>query len=398
MNTQGQTISLNMIVKNEAPVIQRCLASVRPIIDQWVIVDTGSTDGTQALVREAMADLPGALIERPWVDFAHNRNEALAAARGRCDYILLIDADDTLAFDEGFALPALRCDAYHVAMHHGPIAYHRKQLVRSALPWRYTGVVHEYIHCDEARTEAVLSGLHMMMNHDGARARDPLTYRREALVLERALLEEPDNARYVFYLAQTYRDAGDLELALRHYRRRAAMGGWADEAWCARYQAALLEERLGRPWPEVLAEMLAAFQFHPDRAEPLYQIGLHYQGLREYHAAHLFLARAMGIPFPSGNCLFVERSVYDYLLPMEYAVACYYVGDHAAAVATNDRLLASGALPDHLIDQVTRNRQFSIDALSPAVGRTGDRGSDLTLAAMDPIGCGTKRTTGATLT
>jgi glycosyltransferase involved in cell wall biosynthesis len=74
-----------------------------------VIVDTGSTDGTQELIREALADLPGALIERPWVDFAHNRNEALAAARGRCDYILLIDADDTVAFDGG-----LRAAGAHV--------------------------------------------------------------------------------------------------------------------------------------------------------------------------------------------------------------------------------------------------------------------------------------------
>jgi glycosyltransferase involved in cell wall biosynthesis len=80
MNAQGLTICLNMIVKNEAPVIGRCLASVRPLIDQWVIVDTGSTDGTQALIREALADLPGVLIERPWVDFAHNRNEARTEA------------------------------------------------------------------------------------------------------------------------------------------------------------------------------------------------------------------------------------------------------------------------------------------------------------------------------
>jgi hypothetical protein len=365
MNAHGKTICLNMIVKNEAPVIRRCLASVRPIIDQWVIVDTGSTDGTQALVREALAELPGELLERPWVDFAHNRNEALAAARGRCDYILLIDADDNLVFDPDFALPELTADSYDLTLHHGGLLYHRKQLVRDALPWRYTGVAHEYIDCDAARTAAVLPGLCLSVNHDGARARDPLTYKREALVLERALLDEPANSRYVFYLAQTYRDAGDLELALRHYRRRAAMGGWADEAWCALYQAALILERLERPWPEVLAAHLAAFQFLPDRAEPLYRIGLHYQGTREYHVAHLVLARAMEIAFPEGNRLFVEKSVYDYLLPMEYAVACYYVGDHAAALATNDRLLASGQLPDHLVEQVIRNRQFSASSLSP---------------------------------
>jgi glycosyltransferase involved in cell wall biosynthesis len=79
------TICLNMIVKDEAPVIRRCLATVRPFIDFWVIVDTGSRDGTQAIISEFLQDLPGELIERPWVDFAHNRSEALAAARDKAD-------------------------------------------------------------------------------------------------------------------------------------------------------------------------------------------------------------------------------------------------------------------------------------------------------------------------
>ena len=74
-------ICLNMIVKDEAPVIERCLRSVKPWIDHWVIVDTGSSDGTQAMIRKFMADLPGVLHERPWRDFAHNRNQAMALAR-----------------------------------------------------------------------------------------------------------------------------------------------------------------------------------------------------------------------------------------------------------------------------------------------------------------------------
>src|SRR5574340_542399 len=95
-----KTICLNMIVKNESKVIERCLASVKPIIDTWVIVDTGSTDGTQAIVREFLKDIPGELHERPWVNFGHNRNEALELARGKADYLLLIDADDKLAYEE----------------------------------------------------------------------------------------------------------------------------------------------------------------------------------------------------------------------------------------------------------------------------------------------------------
>src|SRR5690348_5608822 len=68
-------ICLSMIVKNEAPVIERCLRSVKPYVHAWAVSDTGSTDGTQDIIRKFMADLPGELIERPWVDFSANRND-----------------------------------------------------------------------------------------------------------------------------------------------------------------------------------------------------------------------------------------------------------------------------------------------------------------------------------
>src|SRR3990167_6567765 len=73
-------VCLNMIVKNEAHVIERCLESVLPLIDSWVILDTGSTDGTQDVIRNFFAQrgIPGELFESPWVNFAHNRNQGLS--------------------------------------------------------------------------------------------------------------------------------------------------------------------------------------------------------------------------------------------------------------------------------------------------------------------------------
>jgi glycosyltransferase involved in cell wall biosynthesis len=363
MNAQGQTVCLNMIVKNEAPVIRRCLDSVRPLIDHWVIVDTGSTDGTQEIIRDHMKDVPGELFERPWRNFAHNRTEALDLARGRSDYIFVIDADEQAEVPPGWQMPALTADSYLCTVHYGATAYARKQLVRSALPWRYESVVHEYITCDVPATEATLPGYHTLVSHDGARSRDPNTYRRDAIVLEQALLEEPENHRYMFYLAQSYRDAGDDELAIRYYRKRIEMGGWTEEVWVAKYQIARAQERMGAPWPEAMESYLAAWQYQPVRAEPLYNIGMHYQVRAQHQTSHIFLSRAMQVPSPGIERLFVERAVYDYLLPLEYAVALFYLGHHDEAIEINERLLASDLLPDHLRDLVERNRGFSRDAL-----------------------------------
>lgn len=354
-----------MIVKNEAPVIQRCVDSLRPIIDYWVIVDTGSTDGTQEIVRRQLKDIPGELHEKTWRDFAHNRSEALELARGRADYVFVIDADEVLEIEPGFAMPRLELDSYNLLVRYGGCSYQRKQLVHNTLPWRYEGVVHEYITCPSAVTEAFLPGLTTVPHHDGARAHDAGTYRRDAQILEKALLDDPGNSRYVFYLAQSYRDAGDLEPALRHYKRRIEMGGWPEEIWYSMYQVAQIRERLQHPWAEVMESYLAAFQYHPDRAGPLYRIAMHYQASREYNISHLYLSRAIRVPRPAPNRLFVEQTIYDFHLLLEYAVACYYVGQHTEAINVNNALLRSSLLPPHMMDQVICNRRFSVDAVHP---------------------------------
>jgi glycosyltransferase involved in cell wall biosynthesis len=382
MNKFGQTICLNMIVKNEAQVIRRCLDSVRAIVDYWVIVDTGSTDNTQEIIREHLKDTPGELHERPWQDFAHNRSEALVLARDHGDYVLVIDADEILVCDPRFEVPQLSCDSYNIQVRYGGCAYQRRQLVSNALPWRYEGVVHEYITCEQARSEEMLNGVYTVPFHDGARARSANTYRHDALTLEKALLDEPNNARYVFYLAQSYRDAGDHELALRHYKRRIEMGGWRDEVWYSLYQVAQIRERMADPWAEVLESYLSAWQYQPDRAGPLYRIAMHYQAKREYQLSYLFFSHAMQLTCPGPNRLFVEQTIYDYQLPLEYAVSCYYVGQHEAAIETNNRLLRSGLLPPQAIDQVVRNRRFSLDAIFP---KTGTASSSVRLRVLVPF-------------
>ena len=81
------TIALVMIVKNEAKCLERCIESVRPIVDEFVIVDTGSTDGTQDIIKKY-----GKLYEIPFVNYVETKNHALSLAKS--DYILFMDADE----------------------------------------------------------------------------------------------------------------------------------------------------------------------------------------------------------------------------------------------------------------------------------------------------------------
>lgn len=357
-----QRICLNMIVKNEAHVIRRCLESVRPIVTDWLIVDTGSTDGTQEIIQDMMSDLPGGLVERPWVNFAHNRTEALRLAPTDVDYIFFIDADEEFVTSADFELPFLTHDVYMLPMHSGPTRYRRMQLIRRDQNWRWEGVLHEYLTGIDEYTRGELSGVYTERYAEGARARDPETYRKDARVLEEALKTEPDNSRYVFYLAQSYRDAGEPEKALSMYARRAAMGGWQEEVWYSLYQCARLREQLEQPWPGVLAAYLEAFQAQPARAESLFQIGMHYQRRKEHASAHVFLSQAANLSLDS-SFLFADQGIYQYQAQIEAAVAEYYLGRHQAALARYDELLRDVTLPAHIQTLIRQNQAFSHQSL-----------------------------------
>jgi glycosyltransferase involved in cell wall biosynthesis len=361
MAADRQTLCLNMIVKNEAPVIARCLASLRPIIDYWVIVDTGSTDGTQDKIRTLMADLPGELHERPWRDFAHNRTEALELARPHGEYVLIIDADDVLEFEPQFKMPALQEDSYMLRIADTSIAYNRTQIVRATLPWQWRGVLHEFLTCEEARSSGMLEGLRLRRHHDGARRRDPQTYRRDTEILEAALQTESDpfmRSRYQFYLAQSYRDCGEKEKALQAYLGRAELGFWAEEVFMSLYSAAKLQEALGRPFDEVMATYLRAADAVPNRAEALHGASRYCRLSARYKEGYEIAKRA--VPFrdvPDG--LFVEPWIYEYGLLDEFAVNAYWTGAYQECLDACERILREGKCPEAERPRIEANAAFA---------------------------------------
>jgi glycosyltransferase involved in cell wall biosynthesis len=361
MAANRQPLCLNMIVKNEAPVIARCLASLRPIIDYWVIVDTGSTDGTQDKIRTLMADLPGELHERPWRDFAHNRTEALELARPHGEYVLIIDADDVLEFEPQFKMPALQKDSYMLRIADTSIAYNRTQIVRAALPWRWRGVLHEFLTCEEARSSGILEGLRLRRHHDGARRRDPQTYRRDAAILEAALQTESDpflRSRYEFYLAQSYRDCGEKEKALQAYLRRAELGFWVEEVFISLYSAAKLQEALGRPFDEVMATYRRAADAVPSRAEALHGASRYCRLSARYKEGYEIAKRA-GLLRDAPEGLFVEPWIYEYGLLDEFAVNAYWAGAYQECLDACERILREGKCPQAQRPRIEANAAFA---------------------------------------
>jgi len=352
-----------MIVKNEAHIVERCLRSVLPLLHSWAIVDTGSTDGTQALIRRVLADLPGELIERPWVDFAHNRNQALDLARTYGDYALLMDADDELFVDTAIDLTGLNAAAYSVEFVHAETRFWRPLIVDLARGWQWRGVLHEALYADGHPETLPLPGLHVLERREGARSLRPQAekYASDAEVLRRALEQEPDNTRYVFYLAQSLRDAGKISEARAAYQRRAAMGGWDEEVFYSKWQAAQLLQREGASEAEFVAAYLDAHQSRPRRAEALCALARHYRETDRHALALVFARAAEAIPQPD-DLLFVDASVYAWRARDELSIAAYWCGERELSAHLCNALLADARLPAEQRDRVRKNLAFATGA------------------------------------
>ncbi|MFI8257026.1 glycosyltransferase [Streptomyces filamentosus] len=355
-----------MIVKNESSVIERCLASVRDLVDIWVVSDTGSTDGTQDLVRKALAGIPGELVEEPWVDFGHNRSRNVARARelarGRADFLLLLDADHVLRQDG--PLPELTADAY-MLRHEGALEYRIKRLVRADMPWRYEGVTHEYLTADRDHEQRNLDALVIEDHADGGSRHDK--FERDARLLGAELVRDPGNPRTVFYLAQTMRDMGRTREAIGLYERRAAMGGWGEEVYYALLQVGVLAADAG-DWPTAQDALLRAWESRPQRLEAVYELASRLRLADRHQAAHALLKEVLDRPAPTEDLLFLQPWVYRWGLLFEHSITAYWAGDHAASLAACDRLLGLPDLPEAYREQTRANREFAVRSLGAPAG------------------------------
>jgi len=337
-----------MIVKNEAHVVQRCLASVKHLIDSWVIVDTGSSDGTQEIIKDALKDIPGEIYERPWKNFGENRNEALQLAENKADYLLFIDADDVLELDDSFVLPDLSADLYSVLQKEGTQTareHHVCFLAKNqCFSWR--GVVHEYLQAARLPiSRELLKGAKILYINDGNRSKDPNKVQGDIKLLLREIESDPTDCRSIFYLARSYWSIYDGLMAMRYFAKRAEMGGDPLEVYHSLLYFAIAQKNLNLG-PEIFLDSLCrAHLYRPTRAEAIYEMIRHYAETQSYYLGYLLAKTAIDIPMTTDN-LFVESWVYDWGVPLYFYVCATQVGATDEAKEMSRQLAKNPRMPD----------------------------------------------------
>jgi glycosyltransferase involved in cell wall biosynthesis len=350
-----QTICLNMIVKNESHVIERCLTSVKPWIDYWVIVDTGSTDGTQKKIRDFLQDISGELYERQWVNFSHNRNEALRYAHGKGDYLLLIDADDCLEFEKNFKMPYLTHDCYYVLQHIqvNQVNFRNKAylFLKNTPEFKWIGPLHETIYSETPKSSAIMDGVINRYLKDGSRGQDPNQHLRDLDILKKALEKDPADARSLFYLAIEYLHMNDNQKALESFEKMAAMNSSKDETYYALFCIGVLQIALKMSSEIFLNSLCKAYQFDPERIEPLYEMAQYFIHKQEYILAYLVSKHAIEIPCPIDK-VFVEPWRYEWGIWVLYLVSAEKTNCRTEALIALKRLKSIPDLPSNLLSQL----------------------------------------------
>ena len=170
-------------------------------------------------------------------------------------------------------------------------------------------------------------------------------------------------ARYKFYLAQSYLDAGDKEKALAAYQERATLGFWDQEVFISLYRSANLKADLGFDEEDVIASYLRAHDVRKDRAEALHGAARFCRIKQKYQHGFDLAKRALKIK-PPNEGLFLEDWIYQYGLLDEFAVNAYWIGRYDDCLAACERLLREGKLPAEMRERIEQNAGLAREKLS----------------------------------
>ena len=373
------SICLNMIVKNESHIIEKTLENLcsKIAFDYWVICDTGSTDNTAEIITDFFSkkNIKGELFYDKWVHFAHNRTLALQRAFKKTDLLLVFDADDEIVGE--IALPSkVQFDEYHLKFGSSAgTSYTRVLLINNHKKFEFLSVIHEFISCKEGpSTHAFIEGnYYVVSGRGGSRNLDPNKYLKDALILEQAhkeALQQNDQLfhRYAYYCANSYRDYGNHENAIKWYKITLGQEKqWNQEKYTSCLSIydcykSLNQEETGFYY------LIESFTYDSERVECLYPLLVHYCCKNMHKIAYNYYLNVKDFfenHFINANMshkLFINHDKYNFFVPYYMILIADKVQDFACVVKMYEIIFIKkqNMFQDWYIRNLLYNLQFFI--------------------------------------
>lgn len=354
-------ICLSLLVKNEEAVIEKCLSSVKGIVDCIAVCDIGSQDRTLALIKQFAKEnrIPLNIYEHSWIDFGQNRTLGFEVAQAMLEnggfslsqsYVLILDADMVLYIPQSFHQRSLQAPAYLVAEKSETLCSYRyhPHLLQASLPWKSQGLFGKEWSCLEAAPSTKLKTWLIETKGDSA-----LLSPMSSLSALKGVDQEP----LLFYLAQAQRCSKNFQEAISLYKTRLEKGGDSEEIWFSKYMLGKCYEELG-DWPQAIHWYLEAYQHSSTRTESLVKVATHYRLNGKNDLTHLFAKYGSLLPHADDQRIFDLPPETDYHFDEELSIASYYTRFKEDGYTALSNFVLRRNLPWHRKNQAYRNLIF----------------------------------------
>lgn len=278
-------VSLCMIVRDNEAIIEACLTSVRPWVDELIVVDTGSMDRTPELCRQLGAQV----FDFPWCDdFSAARNESLRHATG--DWIFWMDSDDQIDPVQGQRLRDLvrskhapECLGYVLQVHcpaddgHQATVVDHVKLFRNGRGLQFEHRIHEQILPSIRRAGGSVEFREIHVVHHGSRQTPEQRSRkleRDFRILQQDLREHPDHPFILFNLGMTCDDAGMYAQAI-DYLEHCLCVSHPDESHVRKAWSILVNSlRLSGDPQRAIQKATSGLERYPDDVELRFRLAV----------------------------------------------------------------------------------------------------------------------------
>lgn len=369
-------LELVMIVKNSGEVLRKCLTSVKPYIDYWTILDTGSSDNTKQIIKEELKDIEGQLLEENFIDFSTTRNRAFELSPKKCKYIIVLD--DSYELKGGSNLRSLLQNednssfCIKIGNVNGNILenyYYSLRIVNSNSNLKYTGKIHEYIYDKNVK---YIKNTNIYINDiedDNHKVRSRNRFKKDIKLLLEDYIENPTNPRTLMYLAKTNMLLKEHKVALSYLEEMQNINNQNREyEFFAFYEAACLEFSEIDYDTELFKKRLLAIQKKfPERAEAFYKLSVFLYESGQYEKVAKIMEKLITFKKPELYFTILESNIYDYYIPYLYIDCNIRIKNFEKALPKLDEMLHNYPHDQPLLNvkyALCDKSQFQIQALS----------------------------------
>jgi len=334
------TISLALIVKNEESCLDNCLSSFKPVGDEIVVVDTGSTDRTKEIARK----YTDKVYDFEWVDdFSAARN--FSFDKCTCDFLLWCDGDDRLYPEDLAKLKALDLSGKEIIIcnyeyAHDDLGYSiytvpRERIIKRSLNLKWQEPIHEYVPLVTPEGRYCNLFISDISTHHFKKAG---TSERNLAILER-IVHKPDcSSRNYYYYGRECLDFGRIEDGIKYINMFIEKGdGFWEDVYAAHCR--LAEIYISRDEAKFKYHLFKSLEIEERRAEPYYLMAQYWESKGQWLRAAQWYEFCITVKRPKELLAPYQPGYYTWMPMLQLCLCHNNLGDLQKALEWNNKAL-----------------------------------------------------------